>query len=211
MGILDLLKRKSALPPGFEVDETNRIIKADADGLSPEDREKFFGAIFQKTGIGRHAGGLVENGYSLSFTRQHEKCPECGHATEKLYADFVYATDASSRCMSVPAGYFCPACPTVIVDEELIKKGIVGDFQYRGVVGISYNEKKPPHLLLTWNGQKTIFLLNENEDFEGIMTQDQMRAMTSATLQQRNQDSKKKDKSARRRALAKAARKRNRR
>ena len=38
--------------------------------------------------------------------------------------------------MFAPAGYFCSACPTVIVGESLIATGLKEGYRFRAVVGV---------------------------------------------------------------------------
>jgi hypothetical protein len=51
-------------------------------------------------------------------------------------AHFIYATDIAPRVMFAPAGYFCTACPTVVVDEHLIATGMKAGYRFRAVVGV---------------------------------------------------------------------------
>lgn len=48
--------------------------------------------------------------------------------------------------MFAPAGYFCADCPTVIVDERLISRGMKEGYRFRAVVGIDHAGEKEPDL-----------------------------------------------------------------
>lgn len=53
-------------------------------------------------------------------------------------AHFIYVTKTVTRVMLAPAGYFCTACPTVIIDEDVIASGVTEGHPFRTVVGIDY-------------------------------------------------------------------------
>lgn len=72
--------------------------------------------------------GHVEHGYAWRGVATPRRCPRCHGETQQHYANFIYATEGAPRVMFAPAGYFCPQCPTVIVDEEMIRAGITGPF-----------------------------------------------------------------------------------
>lgn len=59
--------------------------------------------------------GTVDHGYAMRSVGSHLRCPRCNAATRQQMAHFIYATDIAPRVMFAPAGYFCTACPTVIV------------------------------------------------------------------------------------------------
>ena len=82
------------------------------------------------------------------------KCPRCKAATEQMYANFIYIVGDESRAMLGPAGYFCSKCPTVIVDEDMVKKATRGKGEFRGVVGLTDEEGETEQYFRTWNGFK---------------------------------------------------------
>jgi hypothetical protein len=104
--------------------------------------------------------------------------------------------------MFAPAGYFCTACPTVVIDEELIRSGISTPFTYRGVMGLDHEGEKRPDFFKTWNGETTVYLFDEHENPVGLTT--------TVRLQSRG-FTKNKRQSDQRKQMAKASRKRNRR
>jgi len=102
--------------------------------------------------------------------------------------------------MFAPAGYFCPHCPTVVVDEEMIRSGVTGPFTFHGVLGIEHDESQAPDFFRTWNGQDAVYLLDEDQTPQGIAT---MRPSQPPRL------SKKRYRSSGRDRMAKASRRRN--
>ena len=84
-------------------------------------------------------------------------------------AHFIYATDIAPRVMFAPAGHFCTACPTVIVDEKLIASGVKDGDRFRAVVGVDYVGKKPPDCFQTWNGHPLAYILDENEQVMDVV------------------------------------------
>ncbi|MCI5122117.1 MAG: hypothetical protein D3908_13190 [Candidatus Electrothrix sp. AUS4] len=72
--------------------------------------------------------------------------------------------------MFAPAGFFCIKCPTVVIDHEMIQQGIDKKFQFRGVVGIDYDEEKEPDLFQTWNGKQATYIFDEDQNLIGLST-----------------------------------------
>ena len=109
-------------------------------------------------------------------------------------------TQVAPRVMFAPAGYFCPHCPTVVIDEEMIRSGITGPFTFQGVLGIAYDERPAPDFFLTWNGYDAVYFLDEDQTPQGIATMSPSPPPRLAT---------KRHKSRERNRLAKASRRRN--
>lgn len=145
--------------------------------------------------------GKVEHGYALSFVSTQERCPRCNAGTRQYYANFIYATQVAPRVMFAPAGYFCTSCPTVIIDEDMIRSGKTGHFEFQGVLGIDYNGRQEPYFFRTWNGKTAIYLLDEDQIPQGIATY-------SSSQPQRL--IKKRHKSSGKNRMAKESRRRNR-
>ena len=133
----------------------------DTDDLSQEEKQKFWSEAEKMTGISFYEGH-VEHGYSLKFVSNPHRCPRCHEKTEKHYGNFIYATQIAARVMFAPAGYFCTKCPSVIIDEDMIKLGVKSGFRFQGVVGLDYGKTmKEPDFFRTWNGQKTVYIFDE--------------------------------------------------
>ena len=114
--------------------------------------------------------GHIENAYSLDFVKVSDKCPLCNSETIQYYSHFIYATQIAPRVLLAPAGYFCAKCPTVIINENMIKDGIKSDFLYKGVLGIDPENNKKPDFFKTWNGKTPIYIFDENETAMGLST-----------------------------------------
>jgi hypothetical protein len=104
--------------------------------------------------------------------------------------------------MLAPAGYFCTTCPTVIVDEEMLRAGITDGFHFQGVLGIDYEGQRPPDLFRTWNGRPTVYVVDEVPGSHGGSLLG-AHARQHATQRERKMQQRNK--------MAKASRKRNRR
>jgi hypothetical protein len=143
----------------------------------------------------------VEHAYALSAVAGVDQCPRCRAATQQHYAHFIYATTVAPRVMMAPAGYFCTACPTVIIDEELVRSGMTGGFHFQGVLGVDYEGKRPPDLFRTWNGRPTVYVVDDDQMPQGISG----RGATPG-----RHASRRERKTKQRSNMAKASRKRNR-
>ncbi|MGH9766861.1 MAG: hypothetical protein ACREAB_05435 [Blastocatellia bacterium] len=186
---------------------STRVIKTNLDGLSEEEQKNALYAITQHSDIPTHSGD-VEHGYSLARVSNPAKCPRCAAPTELRYADFIYATQKGSRIMMAPAGHFCTRCPTVIVDEDLLRQGVSRNFVYRSVIGIECEDKKKGGPFKTWNGKETVVFFDEVEDTMELLTKDMLAlppGRASTPSKQKGQ------RAARRREIARQSRKQNRR
>jgi hypothetical protein len=103
--------------------------------------------------------------------------------------------------MIAPAGYFCTVCPTVIIDEEMLRAGMTGGFHFQGVLGVDYERKRPPDVFRTWNGQPVVYVLDDDQMPQGISG----RGATPG-----RHASRRERKTRQRSKMAKASRKRNR-
>ncbi len=177
------------------------------DNLDESDQRGFRQAFSEEMGISFFEGH-VEHGYSLSFAGTSERCPRCEAPTTNQYANFIYATEKRMRVVMAPAGYFCTKCPTMVVDEEIVRKGVSNGIEYHGVLGVDYEDAKPPDFLETWNGERTIYIIGEDENVLGIATEGEL----SYDSPHRPASSHKRiEKERRRSKIAKESRKKNRR
>jgi hypothetical protein len=176
-----LFRRKAKeKPPGggeaslrpIQSDQKDKMV-IDIDGLSSDGREAVYEKIAKSTGFPMH-GGRVEHAYSRNAVSRTNRCPRCNGQTRQQSADFIYATDIAPRVMFAPAGFFCGDCPTVIVDEAMIASGVKREFTFQGVVGIDHGRKREPDLFRTWNGKKSVYVLDEDGNPLGISTHDEV-------------------------------------
>jgi hypothetical protein len=167
--------------------------------------------------------GAIVNAYESDFLGYKDHCPLCDTPTVQHMSYFIWANQVASRIMAAPAGYFCPNCPTVIIDDDLIQAGIdKSRFEYWGVCGIEtgYEKKQGDSLFQTFNGKKPTYILNEEGGLDGIlnsvhtpdggmyaMPDRQARIPMSKTIQAQ----KKKEKNKSQNKQARQARKMNRR
>jgi hypothetical protein len=116
--------------------------------------------------------GAIANAYESDFLGYKDHCPLCDTPTVQHTTNFIWANQVASRIMAAPAGYFCPNCPTVIIDDDLIQSGIdKSRFEYWGVCGIEtgYEKKDGDSLFETFNGEKPTYILTEEGGLDGIL------------------------------------------
>ncbi len=179
------------------------LVTVDLDSFGPEAQPKLWEEIIRRSGVPLFKG-MIEHGYSKRTAGSTDQCPRCGAGTRQHTANFIYATNIATRAMLAPAGYFCTACPTVIVDEDFIAAGMKQGYRFRCVVGIDYGGKKAPDYFRTWNGKRPTYILDENQQIMDLATDDQFRLQTPPI------HSRDRNKEKRRRRMAKQSRKRNR-
>ena len=115
----------------------------------------------------------IEHAYESDFLGYTDKCPLCNTPTQRMYSNFVWSNQEASRLISAPVGLFCTHCPTVIIDDALIKNSInKARFQYWGVCAIDSGfskNKEDINLFKTLNGEKPTYILNEEGGLDGII------------------------------------------
>ena len=146
----------------------NGLVSFRLDDMPEDEQEKFLDGLTKQSGLTRFKGS-IKHAYSFEKLRDEGVCPLCVSGTKRYYADFIYATDVAPRVMYSPA-FFCINCPTVIINEAVIIDGITGGFKYQGVLGIDYGKVQRPDLFETWNGEKTVYILDEDHTPIGIAT-----------------------------------------
>jgi hypothetical protein len=114
--------------------------------------------------------GQVAHLYESDFTGYKDKCPRCGGAVTRMFSNFAYATQDSSRLLAAHAGLFCQSCPTVIIDDDVMRESIDRTrFEYRGVFSVEsgYDALR---IVDTINGVKPVVILSEDQqDIEGFL------------------------------------------
>jgi len=216
VSLFSKIRNKMAKPPvgdlhadgtsGLRVDRKEGMAVVDLDSISRESQAGMVAEIASRSGLDLFAGS-IDHGYSKAFAGQTDTCPRCKSPTQQYMANFIYTTDVACRVMLAPAGYFCQVCPSVIVDEKIIAVGAKKGFRYRRVVGIDYFEKKAADYFKTWNGEKPIYILDENEQMMDMVLESEIGA-PSASAPVRVRENSKKAKAKRKQADA--ARRRNR-
>jgi hypothetical protein len=116
--------------------------------------------------------GAIVNAYESDFLGYKDQCPLCDTPMVQHMSNFIWANQVASRIMAAPAGHFCPNCPTVIIDDDIIQAGIDKNrFEYWGVCSIEtgYEKKQGDSLFQTFNGQKPTYILDEEGSLDGIL------------------------------------------
>ena len=145
------------------------VAKLDLDDLSDEERQSLGSTASKISNLPLYKGH-VEHGYGLNFVPASQQCPRCRAATQQRYANFIYATQMAPRVMFTPAGYFCTKCPTVIIDEDMIRSAVDKRFNFQGVLGLDYERREKPDFFKTWNGKETVYMLDERQFAIGFGT-----------------------------------------
>lgn len=162
-------KSKEGESVRFEHDKEKGIVRFEHDGET--DGKGNISLIEELT---KHSDfpifkGKVDNAYESDFLGYKDKCPLCNTPTVQHYSSFVWANQIASRLLAAPAGHFCPNCPTVIIDDDVVKNGTDrARFMYWGVCAIEsgYNET---NLFKTFNGEKPTYILDEKGGLDGIL------------------------------------------
>lgn len=104
-------------------------------------------------------------GYSLKSTNTG-KCPKCSSDLKRHYCDFVYVVkNLGMRVAYGPYGHFCNTCPTVVVDTDDLKVGILNHSHQRGFFRpIGLDLKGDLHLFREWNGKKPLFVIDDIDE-----------------------------------------------
>ncbi|WP_219340113.1 hypothetical protein [Spartinivicinus marinus] len=168
------------------------VLNVNCDSLNEEEQAEFRAVITAGMDFPRY-DGKVKHAYELKYVKNSKTCPRCQLEVRQYYANFIYATQVAPRVMFAPAGFFCIECPTVIIDHEMIKKGVAKEFQLQGVVGIDYDTQRQPDIFQTWNGNETIHIVDEGQKIPGL----------SMAQIKSHSHSNKKEKSQRRKHIAK--------
>lgn len=190
--------------PSFVKRGSQGEVHVNMDAFDTDEQKELYDELARLGHISVYEGH-VEHAYSKRHVSDIRECPRCHARAEQQYANFIYATQIAPRVMFAPAGHFCTDCPCVIVDEDMIKAGILDrQFRYQGVLGIDYRGKKEPDFFRTWNGQHAIYVFDEDQRPLGITTFDRTQKYTAAGLSGDARAQRKK-----RRRHAKRSRKRN--
>lgn len=196
-----------------DVDEDSASLSVNLDGLEYDEQDDFLEAAIEQTDFELYKGH-VKHGYDVKNVSNKDICPRCQSPTVQMYSNFVYATQIAPRVMFAPAGYFCQQCPTVIIDQGIIRGGVSRKFKFRGILGVDSSRKGNFEGFDTWNGKKSVYLIDEVEGGVELTTTDQVPDdyVSLQTLYDTKQHFKKKREKARKqKKLAKQTKKKKRR
>lgn len=181
-------------PPKKKQHKTGRkqqkgVMSVNTDDLSEEAKAQAIQVFSEHAGMSLFEG-KIEHVYDLAFVGQADSCPRCGSPTRQQYANWVYATNRAPRAMAAPAGYFCTKCATVIVDQEMLKKGITRGFRYVQVIGVTSSRNEGFEGFRTWNGEKPVYLFDENQNPIGLATENDLTPEERRTVRSQRSKSK---------------------
>ena len=143
-------------------DDGPNIVTMNTESLTIAESHIFHDEALERSHLAAHEG-LVRHAYSAWDVRQTDHCPQCQAETRQEYAHFIYATQRGARVLFAPAGHFCTECPSVIVDEAMIRAGIADKrYTYRAVLGLDDGSGAKPDVFETWNRRRVVVLLDEN-------------------------------------------------
>ena len=153
----------------FEPKPGKRVIHAiNLDKILPSERKHAEEFIGNRSGLSWFEKE-VRHGYSLDAVKNAEVCPKCGARTEQRLAKFGYATSGGPRIMLAPAGWFCSDCPTVVIDETIIRQGIQGDFNFVGIFSVCGHDESACSIFQTWNGNWAVNAFNHQKQPVGLI------------------------------------------
>jgi len=153
-------------------------LRVDLDSVPSESRGEVENWLLERLGGSLFAGEL-ESVYSLEFAGGTEVCPRCGGALEGRPARFIYGTNESACTSLAPAGYFCKACPSAVVDVEMVRKSAKPGLVFGGILGLQ-GPGNDPILFKTWNEGQIILILNDDGTPNGILTYDEASLRTDS-------------------------------
>ena len=186
------------------------VVNANLETLSKAEQREFQ-EVSLKNGDFTMYEGHIKHAYDSGFVSDLECCPKCHAATRQMYSNFVYATQKELRVMWAPAGYFCTKCPTMIVDQNIVRNGVSRRFKFRGVLGLSHPKTDDFEPYSTWNGQKAVYVMDEDGGNVELTTADMLPEDAILYHPPQSLSDKQRERKRRRKKLAKESRKKNRR
>ncbi len=184
---------KGQLPDGKKMEllhnEKDGIVKVVTSGeTTGKDNKEMLEYFSEKNNIPVFKGE-IKHGYESDFLGYKDSCPNCEAPTQQMMSNFAYATQEASRIASAPAGHFCTNCPTVIIDDDIMRSVLDSKFIYGGVFTIETGYKDSgKEMFETFNGEKPIIILDEYQ--ENIFGLVQSVHQSSSGLYQPNKVSK---------------------
>lgn len=146
-----------------EINRKEGIIKIVKEKeVSGEDNRDLLELFSEESGIPVFKG-VIKHAYESDYLGYKHMCPRCDERTEKMMSNFAYGTQDKSRIIAAPAGHFCPNCPTVIIDDDIIRASINENIGYCGVYQIETGYETEKKLFETLNGERPIFILDPSK------------------------------------------------
>ncbi|MGF1534176.1 MAG: hypothetical protein ACFCUI_10760 [Bernardetiaceae bacterium] len=108
----------------------------DLGGLSPEEKKKKLSEVSAQTGIPVFEPRPIHKAYSKSYNMSTTEASDTEDELVQHYAEFIYATKGRPRIACLPAGYFAPNDPVVVIDEKMILDELPNKDDFKGIIGI---------------------------------------------------------------------------
>lgn len=105
-------------------------------GLSAEEKKAKIAEVAAQTGIPAFEPRPISTAYSRSYNMSTTEAPEVEDELVQHYAEFIYATNGRPKIACIPAGYFAPNDPVVVIDERMIAAEAPEGVAFQGVIGI---------------------------------------------------------------------------
>ncbi|HOT29015.1 MAG TPA: SEC-C metal-binding domain-containing protein [Candidatus Ozemobacteraceae bacterium] len=160
-------------------DLSSPVRRVDLDDFGPNLKAEAERILIAKHGLPVFDGDHLVDMYSLDYAGQSETCPKCRSPLQEYISEFIYTTNTGARVALSPGGYFCKACPTAVVDTELVRKACKPGLVFGGVAGLQ-NRRKELVLFRRMNDGHVVHCLNEdNTVLEKILTYDEAALRTN--------------------------------
>ncbi len=130
-------------------------------GLSPEEKEQKLAQVSEGTGIPVFEGRPIYIAYSKSYNMYTTEAPNVDDELVQHYAEFIYATAGRPKVACLPAGYFAPNNPVVVIDEKMIRNEVPEGVEYQGVIGI--HTDKGTVLFRQFDDKQTHYIRDEKK------------------------------------------------
>ena len=143
-----------------------------SDGFSKKEAKELYQQFSEEMGI-PFFEGKIEYGYDLDKVNSKEICPKCNEKLHQRYSNLIYSNGEDLRVSTSPFGYFCEACPTVVIDVRTLSNSLPDGISFYGIAGVDVSGKGLM-LFELWNDEKPVFILDENKNMIGVTTKSEM-------------------------------------
>lgn len=130
-------------------------------GLSEEEKKAKIAEVSAETGIPVFEPRPISTAYSRSYNMSTTEAPEVEDELVQHYAEFIYATDGRPKIACLPAGYFAPNDPVVVIDERMIAAEAPEGVEFQGIIGIQ--SEKGTILFRQYDNQPAHYIRDDNK------------------------------------------------
>jgi hypothetical protein len=164
--MFDFFKKNPNSPNTFDVvtseNGTRSIISRNDEVVPAKENNELMEYASKESNIPIFRG-QIKHLYESDFTENKDKCPNCSSELVRMFSNFGYATQKGARLMTAPAGLFCPNCPTVVIDDDMILENIDRKrFEYYGTFSVEDGVSEFS-VIDSINGEKPVFIKDEEE------------------------------------------------